>query len=152
MIDTVTASQILTPTQIDRLEKLADRVNKFEVNLAVIDPSGNCVMHFPGWRFVSDIQQLGDYGQQAYQQHGDSEKVHQFGPDGEVFVMLLKAADTIAAIAVVDTGSANAIANEDLARLCMQYKIDYALLEKAIKSGNREDRFYRDILIAFAEE
>ena len=75
MIDTVTASQILTATQIDRLEKLADRVNKFEVNLAVIDPGGNCVMHFPGWRFVSDIQQLGDYAQQAYQQHGDSEQV-----------------------------------------------------------------------------
>lgn len=148
MTDTLTES--LSPTQIDRLEKFASRISKFNSNLAVFDVEGNCLINCPADGFDSDVDQLGEYARAS--QASGSHEVQRYGRYGEVLGVCLGVDDQVVAVAIVNTGESRYGDNEELRRVCGQYNIDYELISQAVKPQYSDDDYLCEILTSFAEE
>lgn len=148
MTDLIT--RVLSPAQHDRLEKFAVRINKFNANLTIFDADGNCLLYSPVEGVDSDIEQLEEFSMATFKTK--SAEVKQFGPDGEVIAICLKADRKTIAVAVIDHGDMTVADNEDLRRFSEQYKVDYELLEKAAGALIRDRDFLEEMLNAFADE
>lgn len=148
MTDLIT--KVLSPAQYDRLEKFAGRINKFNANLAIFDADGNCLLYSAAGDFNSDLEQLAEFSTTTFKTK--PARVKQFGPDGEVIAICLKADRKTIAVAVIDYGDLTSADNEDLRRFSDQFNIDYELLEKAAGSLRRDADFLAEMLNAFADE
>ena len=148
MTDLIT--KVLSPAQYDRLEKFAGRINKFNANLAIFDADSNCLLYSAAGDFNSDLEQLAEFSTTTFKTK--PARVKQFGPDGEVIAICLKADRKTIAVAVIDYGDPTSADNEDLRRFSDQFNIDYELLEKAAGSLRRDADFLTEMLNAFADE
>ncbi|HEG44522.1 MAG TPA: HD domain-containing protein [Phycisphaerales bacterium] len=148
MIDATTKT--LSATQFDCLEKFADRLNGLTVNFAVFDTYANCFLNFPCGTYESDFEQLEKYVNASLRQH--PEKVHSFGPSGEVLTVGLMEDGKVIAVAAVDTTASFCHDNEDLRRLCQVQNVDYQMFHKAFHDISKDSEYISAILTSFAHE
>ena len=148
MIDAMTKT--FSATQFDCLEKFADRLNGLTVNFAVFDTYATCFLNFPCGTYESDFEQLEKYVNSSLRQH--PEKVHRFGPSGEVLTVGLMEDGKVIAVAAVDTTASFCHDNEDLRRLCQAQNVDYQMFHKAFHDISQDCEYISAILTSFSQE
>jgi len=154
-----TIAKSLSSSQLARLNKFADRVNKFGANFAVCDCDGELVLVCQAGKFESSPKQLAEYGRTILKQSDDQSRcnaedsVCSFAQENRILHAVLNSADhTPTLVALIDLGQCSATGNNQLKGPSNQQNVEYGqradILEASLQPTSRH---LQEMLALFAE-
>ena len=131
---TETMTRPLSAEQLDRLQKFAGTIERFNAGFFVFDTSAECLLDVSSTHFGGDVKQIAEYAGDTLQYDGSD--IQRFGQSSEILAVCLKSPQQTVAVAVVTAPA----------------ETDRAILDKAAVLRCADAEYLAEILSLFARD
>jgi HD-GYP domain-containing protein (c-di-GMP phosphodiesterase class II) len=170
-----TVNKILSPRQLEQLNKFGDRTKKFSTNLRVYDLNGKLVFRTETAKAANNCRLLADFARFVIQHEDELEpgftplapsktsltntqkkvyRLTEWKPDAavnkpyEALAATLKSGHELQAVIVIDISSGN---GNGWKRFCSHYGIDYKLVANKVKEQDKQIDYLQTIFVTLIE-